>query len=67
MNKSGYSRMLEIIACKKLHMKEMYNFRQNMDTMLDNSEESLHKVGHAILTSRIGLVLPFYGPIKSLQ
>lgn len=22
----------------------MYNFRQNMDTMLDNSEESLHKV-----------------------
>ena len=59
--------MLEIIACKKLHMKEMYNFRQNMDTMLDNSEESLHKVGQAILTPPVGVVHPFYGPIKELK
>jgi len=33
-----------MIACKKLHMKEMFTFRNHLDTLVDQSEETLHKV-----------------------
>ena len=44
LEESGCRRLADTIKCKRLHMEAMFDFRHNLDGMLDHSEESLHKV-----------------------
>lgn len=47
--KVGKNRLVEVLACKKLHKSEIENCKYEMDQMLDDSEESLYKVNWGVL------------------